>query len=90
MPTYKVVLFHDVANIPEKQYMSEQKNAIQNSLPSLTVELANSGDARLAKYTTNPTRMPCIIVFKDDARMAVKHAKLKHPDVINWIKARVE
>lgn len=86
MPSYKVVLFHDISNVPQQQYMTEQMNAIKNSFPDLTVELANSTDSRLALYSNISQRMPCIMVFKDNARMQVKHAKLQHPEAINWIR----
>lgn len=66
--------------------MTEQRNAIQNALSHVQTELSDSTDSRLAHYTDNPTRMPCLIIFKDDARMLVKHAKRPHPEIINWIR----
>lgn len=90
MPTYKVVLFYDTTDVPQQQYMKEQMNAIKNSLPELSVELAPSTDFRLALYSTIPQRMPCIMIFKNDARMQTKHAKLQHPEAINWIRSRIQ
>ena len=89
MPTYKIVLFHDISDIPQQQYMNEQKNAIINSFPDVTVELANSADPRLALYSNISQRMPCIMVFKGEARMQVKHEKLGHPEAINWVRSLI-
>jgi hypothetical protein len=85
MAQYKVVLFSDSIS---QQYMTEQQEAINNALPTLETELANSDDARLALYSTTPTRMPAILILKDNARMQIRHAKLSHTDAINWISAR--
>lgn len=90
MPSYKVVLFHDVSDIPQQQYMKEQQEAIKNLLPEITVELVDSTDPRLALYSTIAQRMPCVMIFKDNARMQVKHAKLQHSEAINWIRSRVQ
>ena len=87
MPTYKVVLFHSISDIPQQQYMNEQKRAIQNSISNLEVEVADSTDFRLALYSSIPNRMPAVLILKDGARMQIKHAKLGHPEAVNWIRA---
>jgi len=86
MPTYKVVLFSDSIH---QQYMNEQQRAINDALPEVTTEVANHEDYRLALYAKHPTRVPCVIVFKDDARMLVKHAKRQHSEIIDWIKSAI-
>ena len=86
MPSYKVVLFSDSLT---QQYMSEQEQAINISIPEVTTELAGSDDARLALYSKTPTRMPCLMIFKDGARMQTKHAKRDHNQVVTWIKTIV-
>ena len=86
MPTYKVVLFSDSIH---QQYMNEQQRAINDALPDVTTEVANHEDSRLALYAKHPTRVPCVIVFKDDARMLVKHAKRQHSEIIDWIKSAI-
>ena len=83
MPSYKLVLFSDNIN---QQYMSEQKKAIENAMPSLVTELSDSNDSRLALYAKHPDRMPCLMLFKDDARMQSRHTKRSHEEIINWIK----
>ena len=83
MPSYKLVLFSDNIN---QQYMSEQKKAIENAIPSLVTELSDSDDSRLALYAKHPNRMPCLMLFKDDARMQSRHTKRSHEEIINWIK----
>lgn len=84
MPTYKVVLFSDSIH---QQYMIEQQQAINLALPNVVTELANHNDSRLALYAKHPTRMPCIMIFKDDARMQSRHAKRSHEEIVSWIQS---
>ena len=86
MANYKAVFF---TNDLLRQYMNEQKLAIENALPDVTTELAEDDDSRLALYSKTPKRMPCIMLFKDDARMLVKHAKRQHSEIVDWIKAAI-
>ena len=85
MPNYKVVLFTDSVH---QQYMTEQQVAISNSLSDLVVELVDYTDSRFTKFS-NKNRVPCIMIFKDEARMQAKYSKLSHSDAVNWIAARV-
>ena len=87
MPTYKVVLFSDSIH---QQYMNEQQRAINNALPEVATETANHEDSRLALYAKHPTRMPCIMIFKDDARMQVKHARRGHDEIVTWVRSCVQ
>ena len=68
--------------------MTEQKQAINDSLPDLPVEVVDYTDSRLAKFS-DKNRVPCIMLFKDEARMQTRHSKLSHSEVVNWIAARV-
>ena len=86
MADYKVVFF---TNDLLRQYINQQKLAIEKALPDVTTELANDDDSRLSLYSKTPKRMPCIMLFKDNARMLVKHAKRQHNEIIDWIKAAV-
>ena len=85
MSNYKVVLFTDSVN---QQYMTEQQQAIKKSLPDLAVEVVDYTDSRLTKFS-DKNRVPCIMVFKDEARMQARHSKLSHSEAVNWITARV-
>lgn len=86
MPKYKCVLFSDSVT---QQYMIDQEQAINLALPDVTTEQAGSDDSRLALYSKTPTRMPCLMIFKDGARMQTKHAKRGHDQIITWIKTIV-
>ena len=86
MANYKVVFF---TNDLLRQYMNEQKLAIENTFPDVTTELAEDNDSRLALYSKTPKRMPCIMLFKDEARMLVKHAKRQHTEIVDWVKAAI-
>lgn len=86
MPTYKVVLFSDSIH---QQYMIEQEQAIKKATPQVETELAESTDSRLALFSNTPQRMPCIMIFKDGARMQTKHAKRSHSEIVNWVLSRV-
>ncbi len=86
MPTYKVVLFSDSIH---QQYMNEQQRAINDALPDVTTEVANHEDSRLALFAKHATRMPCIIIFKDGARMQSRHAKRDHDKIVTWIRSIV-
>jgi len=86
MPKYKCVLFSDSVN---QQYMIDQELAINHALPDVTTEQASSDDSRLALYSKIPTRMPCLMIFKDGSRMQTKHTKQSHEQIINWIKSIV-
>jgi hypothetical protein len=85
MPNYKVVLFTDSVH---QQYMTEQQQAINSSLPDLPVEVVDYTDSRFAAFS-DKNRVPCIMIFKDEARMQTKHSKLSHSEALNWITARV-
>ena len=66
----------------------EQEQAINNALPDITTELVDYTDSRLALYSTKQ-RIPCIMIFKNDARMQSKHSKISHADAITWITSLV-
>lgn len=86
MPSYKCVLFSDSIH---QQYMIDQELAINDALPDVTTEQADYTDSRLALYSTTPTRMPCLMIFKDGARMQIKHAKRGHDEIVTWIQSIV-
>ena len=86
MPNYKVVLFSDSVT---QQYMIDQEQAINIALPNVTTEQADSDDTRLALYSKTPSRMPCLMIFKDGARMQTKHVKRGHDQIITWIQSIV-
>ena len=83
MPNYKIVLFSDPVTT---QYMKEQEQAINNAIPNITTEQATHEDSRLQLYSNKSSRMPCLIIFKDGAKMQIKHAKRNHSEIISWIK----
>ena len=85
MPNYKVVLFTDSVH---QHYMTEQQVAISNSLSNLAIEVVDYTDSRFAKFS-NKNRVPCIMIFKDEACTQAKYSKLSHSDAIKWITARV-
>jgi hypothetical protein len=33
--------------------------------------------------------MPCLMIFKDEARMQTKHARRSHEEIIAWIQSIV-
>jgi len=80
------VLFSDSIH---QQYMIDQELAINLAIPQVATEQATHEDARLALYSKTPTRMPCLMIFKDGARMQTKHAKRDHNQVVTWIKTIV-
>ena len=86
MPSYHVVLFSDPVT---QQYMKEQEQAINNAIPSVTTEQAIHEDSRLSRFSTKPSRMPCLMIFKDGARMQTKHSKRNHAEIVAWIKTVV-
>ena len=85
MPNYKVVLFTDSVH---QQYMTEQQQAIDNAISTITSELVDYTDSRLAQFSTKQ-RVPCVMIFKDGARMISKHSKISHDEMVNWIKGVV-
>ncbi len=85
MPNYKVVLFTDSIH---QSYMTSQKEAMKKALPDLSIELVDHTDSRLTLFATSK-RVPCIMIFKEDARMEAKHAKLSHADATNWVTSYV-
>jgi len=80
------VLFSDSIH---QQYMIDQELAINLALPQVTTEQADYTDSRLALYSPTPTRVPAIIIFKDGARLQVKHAKRGHDKIVTWIQSIV-
>lgn len=69
--------------------MIDQELAINLALPQVTTEQADYTDSRLALYSPTPTRVPCLMIFKDGARMQVKHAKRGHDEIVTWIQSIV-
>ena len=65
--------------------MIEQQEAINNAISTVTSELVDNTDSRLAHFSTKQ-RVPCVMIFKDGARMQSKHSKIAHHEMINWIK----
>ena len=70
-----------------QQYMIDQEQAINNAIPQVATEQATHEDARLALYSTTPTRMPALLILKDGARMQIKHAKRSHEEIVTWIQS---
>ena len=84
MPTYKCVLFSDSIH---QQYMIDQELAINLAIPQVATEQATHEDARLALYSTTPTRMPALLILKDGAKMQTQHAKRSHEEIVAWIQS---
>ena len=72
-----------------QQYMIDQELAINLAIPQVATEQATHEDARLALYSKTPSRMPCLMIFKDGARMQTKHAKRSHEEIVIWIQSIV-
>ena len=70
-----------------QQYMIDQELAINLAIPQVATEQATHEDARLALYSTTPTRMPALLILKDGARMQIKHAKRSHEEIVAWIQS---
>lgn len=85
MPNYKVVLFTDSIH---QQYMTEQQEAMKKAFPTITIELVDHTDSRFALYGARQ-RIPCIMTFKDDARMRSRHAKFQHDEAIAWVRPQI-
>jgi len=80
------VLFSDSIH---QQYMIDQELAINLAIPQVATEQATHEDARLALYSTTPTRMPALLILKDGAKMQTKHAKRSHEEIVTWIQSIV-
>ena len=72
-----------------QQYMIDQELAINLAIPQVATEQATHEDARLALYSTTPTRMPALLILKDGAKMQTKHAKRSHEEIVAWIQSIV-
>jgi hypothetical protein len=86
MPAYKVVLFANIGQTTEVQYLNNQRLELLDAFPTITVDISNSSDTRLLKFAKKGVRCPCAIIFKDGAKVTSKHGKLNNQEAINWVR----
>jgi len=84
--THKLVGFANSSNSLITQYITDQLSAISNEIDGLATEISDENDSRLTQYTNLPTRLPCLILFKNDAYKKHIHAKLDNNQAISWVK----
>ena len=86
---YKLVAFTNSVDSITSEYIKNQLEAIRNSFPDVETEQVNETDARLALYSRIPDRFPCLILFQNDVRKAVIHAKIHDHEAIEWVASKL-
>lgn len=81
----KLLAFSDSSDIVNTEYLQKQLDAISIILPELEIEHVNETDPRLALYSDTPDRFPCLMMFRDGARVKVTHAKFSERDFVEWV-----
>ena len=87
--SHKLVGFADSSNSINTQYIKDQLLAIKNEIEGLTIEFADETDSRLARYSKNPNRLPCLMLFKNDTHKTHIHAKMTKDRAINWTREKI-
>jgi len=86
---HKLVGFAHSSNSLNTEYIKSQLSAIANEIEGLATEFANENDSRLATFSQKPTRLPCLMLFKNDTHKTHIHAKLSNDKAIQWTKATI-
>ena len=86
---HKLVGFAHSSNSLHTEYIKNQLLAIANEIEGLATEFGNETDLRLSTYCQNPDRLPCLMLFKNDAHKIHINAKLSNEKAIEWTKSRV-
>lgn len=81
----KLLAFTHSSDSLTSEYITNQLESIKISFPDLQTEQVNETDYRLALYSWYPDRFPCYILFENDVRKAVIHAKLHNHEAIDWV-----
>ena len=87
--THKLVGFAHSSNSLNTEYIKKQLLAISNTIESLATEFGNENDSRLSTHCPKPDRLPCLMLFKNDAHKVHINAKLSNEKAIAWTKANV-
>ena len=85
MATYNIVLFHNLNQPIEQKYNENLQIVLKSSFPDLQIDLSNSTDTRLLKYSRKGPRCPCIMIFKDGYKVTTRHGKLDDQVAVEWI-----
>ena len=87
--THKLVGFADSANQTNVDYINSQLSTIANEFSGLQTEAADETDSRLLRHVRNHLRLPCYILFKNDAYKAHIQAKLFDDKAIAWVREKL-
>jgi hypothetical protein len=87
--THKLVGFADSSNQTNVEYIKAQLLTIANQFDGLQTESADETDSRLVRYVKNPDRLPCYILFKNEAYKAHVQAKLFDEKAIDWVREKL-
>lgn len=86
---HKIVGFAHSSNSLNTEYIKSQLLAITNAITGLQSEFANESDSRLATYCPKADRLPCLMLFKNDAHKTHINAKLSNEKAIEWTKVHI-
>lgn len=87
--SHKLVGFAHSSNSINTQYIKDQLLAISNEIEGLATEFADETDSRLTRYSKNPDRFPCLMLFKNETHKTHIHAKMNFDRAINWTKEKI-
>ena len=86
---HKLVGFAHSSNSLNTEYIKNQLSAIANKIEGLATEFANENDSRLATYCEKANRLPCLMLFKNDAYKTHVHAKFSNEKALEWTRVHV-
>ena len=87
--THKLVGFADSSNQTNVEYINTQLLTIANEFEGLQTEAADETDSRLSRYLKQPDRLPCLMLFKNNAYKAHIQAKLFDEKAIEWVRGAI-
>jgi len=86
---HKLVGFAHSSNLLITEYIKNQLSAIENEIEGLQTEFGNENDSRLSTHCSQPVRLPCLMLFKNDTHKTHIRAKLSNEKAIQWTKQHV-
>ena len=86
---HKLIGFAHSSNSLNIEFIKSQLLAIANEITGLQTEFANENDSRLALYNRKTGRLPCLMLFKNDAHKTHINAKISNDKPIEWAREHI-
>lgn len=83
---FKVIAIADSSNAQQTKYIRNQVNSIKNQLIDVEFIIENENSMLFNRHSRYK-RIPCYMVFKNNAYKTCKYGKVDNEYALEWIKA---